>query len=115
MDSLDELCQRFQDIDIARQYFKSVYLKEELSALSRTLLIVGGVAELVAVVLLLGFTGPIGAAVPRRVLLAFLPVAVAVCFLPLSVLTSVILRSATVTRRTAITLPFTTAEEEQAE
>ena len=111
MDSLEQLCERFQDIDIARQYFKSVYLQEELSALSRTLLFVGGLAELVAVVLLLVFTGPLGSTIPQPALLATLPVAVAICFLPLSVLTSVILRSATVTRRTAITLPFATPEE----
>ena len=113
MESLDRLVDRFQDVDVARQYFKSIYLQEELSTLSRVLLYAGGVAEIVAVAVLLSFTATGGSSLPRPVLLAVLPVAVAVCFLPLAILASFVLRTATVTQRTVTTVPFTTPEQEK--
>ena len=113
MDSLDRLVDRFQDVDVARQYFKSIYLQEELSSLSRVLLYAGGIAELAAASLLLSFTASSGSPLPRPALLAVLPVAVAVGFLPLAILASFVLRIATVTKRTAAIIPFTTPEQEK--
>ncbi|QLG29493.1 hypothetical protein HUG10_11490 [Halorarum halophilum] len=108
MDSLDRLVDRFQDVDVARQYFKSIYLQDELSSLSRVLLYAGGLAEVVAGAVLLSFTASNGSPLPRPVLLVVLLVAVAVCFLPVALLASFVLRIATVTKRTVATLPFTT-------
>ncbi|QLG60868.1 hypothetical protein [Halorarum salinum] len=113
MDSLDRLVDRFQDVDVARQYFKGIYLQEELSSLSRVLLYTGALAEAVAAVLLLSFTGSGISSIARQTLSAVVPVAVAVCFLPLAVLASFVVRTAIVTQRTTTTLPFTTPEQEQ--
>lgn len=113
MDSIDRLVDRFQDVDVARQYFKSIYLQDELSSLSRVLLYAGGLAEVVAGAVLLSFTASSGSPLPRPALLVVLPVAVAVCFLPLALLASFVLRIATVTKRTVATLPFTTPEQEK--
>lgn len=112
-DSLERLVDRFREIDIARQYFKSIYLQEELSSISRVLLYAGGLAEVVAAAVLLSFTASGGSSIPRPALLVVLPVAVAICFLPLAVLASFVLRAATVTKRTVATLPFTTPQQEK--
>lgn len=108
---LGRLVERLEEIDVARQYFKSIYLQQELSKLSRILLYAGLPAEAVAVAMLLAFTADPGTAFDGM-LRAAVPVTLAVSFLPLAVLTSFILRTATVTQRTAATVPFTTPEQE---
>jgi len=110
--ALDGLVDRLRHVDIARQYFKSVYLQQELSSLSRVLLYAGIPAELVGVVFLLWLTAGSGPEMLRTVRL-LLPAAITVGFLPLALLVSFILRTATVTQRTAATLPFTTPEQER--
>lgn len=112
-ESIDELVDRLHEIDIARQYFKAIYLEQELSALSRGLLYAGLPAEAVTIAALLAITVPSGDAVPIVPLRVLVPVTVPIALLPLSILASVILRTATVTRLTAATLPFTTPEQEQ--
>ncbi|MFC4451503.1 hypothetical protein [Halorussus aquaticus] len=111
-DALDTLVDHLQKVDVARQYFKSLYLQEELSSLSRVLLYAGLPAELVSVVVLLGLTARQGTGItPYAHLL--LPITVTLAFLPLALLLSFIVRTATVTERTAATIPFTTAKQEQ--
>jgi len=92
---------------MARQYFKSLYLQEELSSLSRVLLYAGFPAEVALVLALLGFTAAEGTALTHysNVLM---PVVVGIAFLPLALLLAFIVRIATVTERTAATIPFTT-------
>ncbi len=111
--ALGELTDRLRQIDVARQYFKSVYLQEELSALSRILLYGGIPAEAMAAFVLLTYTAAGGAALPREALLAVIPLAVALAFLPLFLLASFVLRIATVTQRTVAVLPFTTPGQER--
>ncbi len=111
--TLDELIDRLQEIDVARQYFKSVYLQDELSALSRRLLYAGVPAEIVTAAALLSLSEPTGANVLTRHLPATILVVVTVGFLPLALLFAYILRIATVTQRTAAIIPFTTPEQEQ--
>ncbi|WP_321112676.1 hypothetical protein [Halorussus salinisoli] len=112
MEALDDLIEHLQKVDVARQYFKSLYLQEELSALSRILLYAGLPAELISVVVLLGFTADQGSALTDSLPL-LLPVTVTVAFLPLAILLSFIVRTATVTERTVATIPFTTPSQEQ--
>lgn len=109
---LDRLVERLEEIDVARQYFKSIYLQQELSKLSRILLYTGLPAEAIAVAMLLAFTADPGTAFAHGPLRAAVTVTLAVSFLPLAVLVSFILRTATVTQRTAATVPFTTPEQE---
>ncbi|UPM45138.1 hypothetical protein [Halocatena salina] len=111
-DALDQLIDRLQEIDIARQYFKTIYLQEELSSVSRLLLYAGLPAETVAIVFLVVLTST--PAVTGSVLysLAF-PLAVTVGIMPLALLFSYIIRIATVIQRTAATIPFTTSRQEK--
>ncbi|WP_435181871.1 hypothetical protein [Halorussus sp. AFM4] len=112
MEALDNLIEHLQKVDVARQYFKSLYLQEELSSLSRVLLYAGIPAELVSVLALLAFTAQKGTPVLQYAHV-LLPVTVTVGFLPLALLLSFIVRTATVTERTAATIPFTTPSQEQ--
>lgn len=112
MDALENLVHHLQNVDVARQYFKSLYLQQELSSLSRNLLYAGIPAETVSVLVLLAFTARRGTTLLEHVHL-LLPVTVAVGFLPLSLLFAYVIRIATVTQRTAATIPFTTPEQEE--
>lgn len=111
--SIDALIDRLQEIDVARQYFKTIYLQQELSSLSRILLYVGlpAVVTALASLLLLTLAPDDPGALPRPAV--FLPVTLAVATLPLAVLCSYTLRMATVTNLTSATLPFTTPEQER--
>lgn len=112
-DSIDEVIDRLQEIDVARQYFKAIYFQQELSSLSRILLYVGLPAVAIATATLLVLTLPASEPEAIRHVDVLLPVSLAIGFLPLSILCSYILRTATVTNLTAATLPFTTPEQEQ--
>lgn len=111
--SIEELVERLQQIDIARQYFKSIYMQQELASLSRVLLYAGLPAVAIGIATLLVLTVPSSEPAAIPYLRALLPVSLTVGLLPLSILTSFFLRTATVTRLTAATLPFTTPEQEQ--
>lgn len=109
-ESIEDLVDRLENIDIARQYFKAVYLKEELAVLSRNLFYVG-IPSLVAVGIgLLVLTASNGASIPRSQLTLLVPVLFTVGLLPLCFLFAFVLRIATVTERTAAKIPFTTPE-----
>lgn len=112
-ETIDDIIDRLQEIDVARQYFKSIYLQQELSSLSRLLLYIGVPAVATAVGSLLLLTVP--ANVPGALFYPaiFLPLSLTIGFSPLVILCSYILRMATVTNLTAATLPFTTPEQER--
>ena len=111
-EAIDALIDRLQEIDVARQYFKTIYLQQELSMLSRRLVYVGIPAVALGISSLLLATVP-----PDRPWLlsnaAFVPVTLTAGTLPLLLLGSYTLRIATVTKLTAATLPFTTPEQER--
>lgn len=109
---LDELIQSLKQVDIARQYFKSIYIQSELAHFSRILLYVGVPAIGSALLMLLIYAGtsePAVAGVPLELLVAAV---VVLGFSPLAVLFSFILRSATVAQRTVAITPFTMPAEE---
>jgi hypothetical protein len=111
-DTIEDLIHRLQDIDVARQYFKSIYLQQELASVSRLLFYVGLPTELVLSGALLVFTtGPPPLA--GGDLSLFVAVTVAVGLAPIVVLFVFILRTATVTTRTAARVPFTTPSQEK--
>lgn len=112
-ESIDDLIDRLQDIEVARQYFRSIYLQQEFSSLSRILLYTGVPAEAVAIAVLLVLTVPTENPDPTIPLFVLIPVTLTIGLLPLAVLCSFFLRAATVTKRTAATLPFTTPEQER--
>ncbi|NHN58771.1 MULTISPECIES: hypothetical protein [Halorussus] len=111
-DELDTLVTRLKQIDVARQYLKTLYMQQELARLSRRLLYVGGPTIFASISLLalaiLGDTGPLDAAQ-----LAWLfPFFVALSVAPLAVLVSFILRLSVVAERTVAVTPFTTSTQE---
>ncbi|ESP90168.1 hypothetical protein [Candidatus Halobonum tyrrellensis] len=114
-DASERLIQALRNVDVARQYFKSIYLQDELSQLSRVLLYAGLPAEAAAGAGLLLFTGAGGATgtLGGWETVDLLVVLLAVGFLPLSLLCSFILRITTVVQRTTAILPFTTPRQER--
>jgi hypothetical protein len=109
--ALDALIDRLQEIDIARQYFKSIYLQRELSLLSRLLLYGGIPAEAASMGALVLFATPVTGT--SRLFVAIVPVLITVSLIPLGLLLSFIVRITTVTQRTAATIPFTTPGQEK--
>lgn len=109
-EEIDETLDRLREIDIARQYFKSMYLQVELSRLSRYLFYSGIPAVGVALAALFVMTtlSDLPFAEPAQTVV--FPITVMVGMLPLTLLFSYILRTATVTERTAAITPFTTPE-----
>jgi len=114
MDCLDTLVVRLQQIDIGRQYMKTLYMQDELSKLSRSLLYVGVPALLVSVYMLRAFAVGFETLSPD-VLFAFVPLAITISLAPLLVLVAYILRLTTVARRTIAITPFTMAMQERDE
>ena len=109
---IDELVQRLQDIDVARQYFKTVYLQQELASLSRLLFYTGLPSVTIVAASLLIFTDPGGTSVTETTLTVVIPLVVTIGLFPLTVLFAYILRTATVARRTAAIIPFTAPSQE---
>ncbi|USZ69847.1 hypothetical protein NGM10_15695 (plasmid) [Halorussus salilacus] len=113
MGGLDDLIDGLRNVDLARQYFKGVYLQDELSSLSRVLMYAGVPAEAFSAAALLSFTAGGSGTLPTENANLWIPVVATVGFAPLALLVAFILRTATVAQRTAATLPFTTPEQEQ--
>lgn len=111
-ETINDLVRHLQDIDIARQYFKTIYLQEELAILSRILFYAGLPAVAIVISGLFVFTAPSGTSVSRTVLAIGMPAIIAIGFVPLAILFAFIIRIATVSQRTAAMLPFTTPMQE---
>jgi len=111
VDSLDSIARRVKDIDVARQYFKTMYMQEELSYFSRLLLYVGIPAEFITVATLVAVSksGPVLAGLPIT-LTVVAPIVITVGFAPLVVLFSFMIRVATVAHNTISVAQFTAPE-----
>lgn len=112
-DLLDSLGVRIQQIDVARQYFKTLYLQDELAYLSRMLLYVGIPAELTALTMLVMFAASTDPVLAPSTLAIVTPFAITIAASPLAVLFAFVLRVSVVAQRTAAITPFTTASQEQ--
>lgn len=110
-EALDRLETNVEMVDVARRYFKTVFIQSELASLSRLLLYIGVPVQVATVVLMLLFTAADGAFLTRPVLAVVIPLVVTVGFLPITLLTAYILRLATVVQRTAAMYPFSNYEE----
>ncbi len=111
--AIETLVHQLQNIDIARQYFKAIYLQQELAQLSRGLFYAGLPSVTIVAIGLLLLTGSTGSVFARSYIRLFVPTVVTIGLLPITILFAYILRIATVTQRTAATLPFTTPAQEQ--
>jgi hypothetical protein len=108
---LDRLERHVEQIDIARRYFKTVFIQSELASLSRVLLYIGLPVLVGTVMLTLLFTATSSPAISRPVLAATIPAVVTAGFAPLLLLAAYIIRLATVVKRTAAMYPFTTRDD----
>lgn len=102
----DELIDRLRLFGTAQEHFKTVYLQRELTRFSQ-LTIYCGVPAVLSAVLIILLYGDIGGA---TINVAYLPYVTSflasLVFVPLALLSTYILRTATVTRRTATTGPM---------
>ncbi|GAB3033677.1 hypothetical protein [Natronobiforma cellulositropha] len=106
LEALDELIEVLEFFAVAREHFKTTYLQRELTRFSQLTIYTGLPAILAAMLIGLVYADFGGAAIS----LVYLPVVVsaliAVVVSPLALLVSYILRTATVTRRTASVGPM---------
>jgi len=113
VDSLNNIAHRVKDIDVARQYFKTMYMQEELSYFSRLLLYVGIPAEFITVAALIAVSKSGSALAGLPVTLTVVaPIVITIAFAPLVVLFSFMIRVATVAHNTISTAQFTTPDTE---
>jgi len=108
-DRLDDLVEAFQLFATGKEYFKTLYYTEEVSQLSRTLLVVSLPAIVVTAVTVLAIDAqllPDVWVLGLPPLLSFVATAFTIALVPFLVLTSYTLRLATVARRTAGSGPF---------
>ena len=106
--TLDALSADLKNLDIARQYFTTAVMKEELAKLSRSLLYVGLLAISLPIALLIQLATYPTASTPMPAVVVFTLLTVVVGLIPLALLIAFILRVATVAQYIASITPFTT-------
>lgn len=107
-DVLDAIETYLLQIDVARNYFKTVYVKKELAYLSRVLLYVGLPAIVIDALALVFYNAVGPASPPQIVVYAGVAVAFTVGLAPLAILFAFVLRLSWVAQRTATVAPFST-------
>ena len=108
-EQFEELLQLFKTFATGREYFKTLYYNREVSSLSRTLLIVSLptiIATAWATLIINADLLPEFWLLGLPPLLTFVALTFTVALIPFIVLTSYMIRLATVTRRTAAAGPF---------
>ncbi|MFB6130893.1 MAG: hypothetical protein ABEJ28_08745 [Salinigranum sp.] len=105
LNALRVLEQHLEQLDVARQYFKTVYIKQELADVSVLVMTTGLVAVLVALAFI-AVAGSPETTIPFSRSVLLVPLAVGVDLIPLALLISHVLRIAAVARRTAAITPF---------
>jgi hypothetical protein len=106
-DSLSSLNQGLEQIDVARRFFKTVFIQSELASLSRLLLYIGLPVQLLSVLLMLAFTTAPGNEPSTSILSVVIPAIVVFGFAPIVILAAYIFRLSAVAERTAAMFPFT--------
>jgi len=102
---LDELAGELEHLDVARQYFKTVYITQELADLSRLVLSTGVVAVVISLTLI-AVSSFYADPLPSLLRPVLVPATVGVALVPLALLVTHVMRIATVARRTAAITPF---------
>lgn len=99
--AFDALQEELQLFDVAREHFKTTYLQRELTKFSRQTIYAGVPALLASIGLAFLYADWDGAAIGTEYLPVVTPALIAIMVFPLGLLASYVLRTATVTRRTA--------------
>ena len=111
-EALDGLVERLEQIDVARQYLKTLYMQDELATMSRRLLYTGTPAVLSAIIMMYQFAASTHAILAPEMLSALVPVTLTLGVVPLTVLFAYVLRISVVSQRTVAITPFTTPTQE---
>lgn len=106
-DLLDDLRDLFVSMDVIRQYFKALYIKQELARLSRLIAYTGMTAFLVSLFLILLFATGVPPGGYGTGMLLVVSAALGVASLPFAVFFAFIVRIATIAKRTAAPGAFT--------
>lgn len=105
-DAVNRLIDLLEHLNVARQFFKTIYMQEELSYLSRLLVYVGVPAVVATLLALVAVSVETGPDLPWWTMHVVLPAGITAGLAPLAVLVSFVLRVATVTQLTAAPTPF---------
>lgn len=108
---LDDLRELAISMDVLRQYFKALYIQQELSNLSRLIAASGTVAFLVSMFLVMLFATGDPSPHHPLVLQVLVSLGLATAFAPLAILLSFMLRVATIAKQTAAPGAFTPKRE----
>jgi len=104
---LERIEDQLLQIDVARKYFRTVYVQKELAYLSRILLYVGVPAIVASGLALVFYNAALVTTVPQTALLTAVVGSFALGFAPLAILFAFVLRLARVAQKTATVPPFT--------
>jgi len=105
-EALDRIEDALFQIDVARDYFKTIYVQKELAYLSRVLLYVGVPAIVSGALSLLAYNAGHVGSVPSELYAVVIVVTVTLGFAPLAILFAFVLRLAWVAQQTATIAPF---------
>lgn len=105
--ALDDIATILQEVGIVRQYFKTVYVQEELASLSRSLLYLGFPALVIAALVILLYARAGGPPLWFDGLELVVSAALTATFAPIAIVLAVLLRVATIARLTTALGPFT--------
>ncbi|SDQ24444.1 hypothetical protein [Natronobacterium texcoconense] len=111
-DLFESIREHLLHIDVARKYFRTVYITKELSFLSRTLLFVGVPAQFLTAATLAVYDLAAIEALPAAAIVGATLVALITCFAPLAILASFVLRLSWVAQRNATVMPFAASEKD---
>ncbi|NKE34574.1 hypothetical protein GWG54_01840 [Natronococcus sp. JC468] len=100
-DQLDRLEELLGDIHVARQYFKTVYMQQELADLSKILLYVGFPTLLAGAFVVLSYGNLLALELHPSLYVLVVAATITALFSPFAVLLAYVLRIATIARRTA--------------
>jgi hypothetical protein len=106
-DRLEELQSTLVSVDVTRQYFKIIYLQQELAELSRLLAYSGTAAFLTSTLVVMIYASGYPPAISETALLLLVTLSLAVAFSPLAILFAFVVRVATIIKRTSAPGAFT--------
>lgn len=104
--TLDSLISDVENLDVAQQYFTTMFIKQELATLSRSLLYVGIVVVPTPIALLIELTAYTGSFSPGTKLFVLTLLTGLLGLVPLALLIAFLIRVATVAKEIASITPF---------
>lgn len=109
---LDAILDLFKSVAVARQFFKTIAIQQDLAQLSRMLAYIGVPVLLATFYVTTTYTTIPSTTVAQPLLSLIVSLGIAVIFIPLAILLSYILRAASIARYTVSVGPFVPPEEQ---